>query len=350
MKIAVLFGGISTERNVSIAGGRAVINALKEKGYEVVAIDPAFGAEGAIKGEEIYNNESANDISHITTIDELNSFSPRSYLDCVSSPIFDDVDCAFLLLHGRYGEDGHIQALLEMRGVPYIGSGVTASALAMDKHLSKMLFLSSRIVTPAWEYISVADADDADMLREIRKSLGKNLVVKPANQGSTVGLTIIGNSDEDLADAIREAGKYTDDILVEQYIPGREITVAILDGEPLPIIEIVPQDGFYDYEHKYTKGRTEYCCPAEISEDVTQFTQNVAVTAYNALGCKGFARVDFILTDEGQPFCLEVNTLPGFTATSLVPKAAATIDIEYADLCETLINLAMGKQNDEFVG
>ncbi|MDR0927489.1 MAG: D-alanine--D-alanine ligase [Ignavibacteria bacterium] len=339
MNIAVLFGGISTERNVSLVGGKAVCEALRTKGYNVIPIDPAFGADALHKTESLLNAELT--AQNFATLEELSAFSPRSYLDCINSPLFDDIDCAFIVLHGKYGEDGVIQSLLDLRGIPYTGSGARASAVAMDKLTSKTLFAANGIITPRWEMLQPADADDMDFLTDIRKNFGKRIVIKPSDQGSTVGLTIVKDGSlEDIAAGIRNAAVYSPNILAERYVEGRELTVAILDQEALPVIEIVTDDGFYDYQHKYTKGQTNYICPAKLSEDIAGFTQNMALSAYNAIGCKCFARVDFILDAEGQPFCLEVNTIPGFSSTSLVPMAAKATGIEFADLCEKLINLA----------
>jgi len=343
MNIAVIFGGISTERNVSIAGGKAVVTALRSKGHTVVPIDPAFGTDKERKAEALINDETVNQkIENFVTVEELTQFLPKNYLDCVNSELFDNIDCAFIVLHGKYGEDGTIQSLLELRGIPYIGSGPRASAVAMDKLTSKTLFAANGIVTPAWEMLHQSDAEDDEFLTHLKKHLGKKIVIKPADQGSTIGLSIIqdGYTDE-ITTAINYAAKYSPNIMAEKYIQGREITVSIIDQEPLPVIEIITEDGFYDYQHKYTKGKTNYICPAELPEDIAEFAQNMALSAYNVIGCKGFARVDFILSEEGQPYCLEVNTIPGFASTSLVPMAAKAVGIDFPELCEKLIEIAM---------
>jgi D-alanine-D-alanine ligase len=347
MNIAVLFGGISTERNVSIVGGKAVVEALRSKGHNVISVDPAFGVDCVKEAELLINNsEISAKISNFATLDELAKFSPQNYIDCINSNVFDEIDCAFIVLHGKYGEDGTIQSLLDLRGIPYTGSGMRASAVAMDKLTSKTLFAANGIITPRWEMIHPSDADDDEFISDLLKEFGKNIVIKPADQGSTVGLTIIKDGyKEDIAAGIREAAKYSKNILAERYIEGRELTVAIIDQTPLPVIEIDTEDGFYDYQHKYTKGKTNYVCPAKLSEDIIGFTQNMALSAYNAIGCKCFARVDFILNSEGQPFCLEVNTIPGFSSTSLVPMAAKAEGIEFVDLCEKLIEIARNNMN-----
>ncbi len=337
MNIAVIHGGISTERNVSIAGGKAVMEALRLKGHNVVAVDPALGADKNRDAEKLASN-----IEAVASNEELAQYNPRQIIECINSDLFDDIDCAFLVLHGKYGEDGVIQALLELRGIPYTGSNVRASAVAMDKITSKNIFTANGIVTPAWELIHAQDAGDEDFLSDLRKHLGKNLVIKPADQGSAIGLYILKNASLiDIADAIKAVSKYSEHIIAERYIEGRELTVAIVDKEALPVIEIIPDEGFYDYKHKYSKGHTQYVCPAEIPDDVADFIQNMALAAHNALGCSGFSRIDFRLDHDMQPFCLEVNTLPGFTATSLVPMAAQATGIDFPALCEKLIHIAL---------
>jgi D-alanine-D-alanine ligase len=339
MNIAVLFGGLSSERLVSVRGGRAVVSALRELGHDVVPVDPLFGSDLKLSEEEI------QDDSKVVSVEESLKISPRVYLDCINSGIFDNIDVAFIVLHGKYGEDGKIQSLLELRGIPYIGSNVKSSALSIDKNASKMIFLSAGIPTPPWMIVRHKDVDNYELFEDIRQELGNKIVVKPNDQGSTIGITIIdsGNLDE-IHEGIIEAFKYSDIVLVEKFIEGREITVAIIGEEPFPIIEIEPEDGYYDYEHKYTKGKTQYYCPADLTEDITEFTQSLAHTAYLALGCSGFARADFRLDEDGQSYLLEMNTIPGFTATSLVPMAAKEVGIEFPELCERLIDLALGKE------
>lgn len=341
MNVAVLYGGISPERNVSISSAKSVIPALIELGYNVKPIDPAYGANGLRTIDEL------NGTDDFPTLEELKKLDPKRILECFNSDLFDDIDIAFIVMHGKYGEDGILQALLELRGIPYTGSNVKASSLAMDKSSSKMLFGAAGLPTPQWTVMTPKDFGNYELIEEIRDELGEELVIKPNDQGSTIGITIVttGNLD-DIHNGIIEAGKYSDRVLIEAYIEGREVTVGILDREPLPIIEIVPESGFYDYKHKYTKGHTEYVCPAELTEDITHFTQSLAQTAYLALGCSGFGRVDFRINEDGQPYILEVNTIPGFTSTSLVPKAAKESGIEFPELCRELIEIALKKKNN----
>jgi D-alanine-D-alanine ligase len=339
MKVAVLLGGISQERNVSIAGGIAVLEAMKELGYEAIAVDPAYGADG------IRNQDELTIVKTPPTKEELSQFSPKSYLECVNSEIFDDVEVAFNVLHGTYGEDGRMQSLLELRGIPCTGSNSKANAIGMDKFISKMLFTVSQIPTPPGDIMDNSLLGDYDYYEELRALYQGQLVIKPNDQGSTVGTSIIldGNLD-DIHTAFEAALKFSKAIIVERFIPGREITVGIIGGQALPIVEIVPTSGFYDYEAKYAGGQSEYICPADLPEDVIEFTQNMALSAYTALDCSGFARVDFRLTEEFQPFILEVNTIPGFTATSLVPMAAKATGQEFPELCKEIIELAMKKE------
>ncbi|MBL7997517.1 MAG: D-alanine--D-alanine ligase [Candidatus Kapabacteria bacterium] len=331
MNIAVFMGGISPERNVSLNSGKAVANALREAGHTVTMHDPAKGASCRID----------NDI-HVPSVPpseaELASYSVGSYLECVNSGCTDSADVIFSVLHGKYGEDGIMQALLEARGKKYTGSTVMSSALAMDKHQSKIAFVATGIPTPHWKIIRSSDELDHALMQEIRSEVGNDLVVKPNDQGSTVGMTIIrGGHLDDISDAIRTALRYSSTALVETFIPGRELTVAVLGSEALPIIEIAPDGGFYDYEHKYTKGMSQYICPAELDENLTDFIQQLAITAHRSLQCRAYSRVDFRLDDDNQPWCLEVNTLPGMTETSLVPKAAAANGMSFTELCEAII-------------
>lgn len=344
MKIAVLMGGISSERNISLLSGKAAFHALVSKGHEVLAIDPALGASCVLSLEQI-NSATNKEVSP----ELLNSFSTRSYIDCVNSSAFDGVEIAFLLLHGTHGEDGKIQALLEMRGIPYTGCGIEASAIAMDKVMSKQLFQNSNIATP--QFLAYSDKflererENLDQeVITIREYLGDKIVIKPNDQGSTVGMSIVKTNDvEAVIEALVLAATLSKTVLVERFVEGRELTVPVIGNEAYPVIEIIPDGGFYDYKHKYTKGQTTYVCPADIPEDVEEYVKNAALQAHASLGCSVYSRVDFRLDEEFIPWCLEVNTLPGFTETSLVPMSAKENGIEFADLCELLIELSLKK-------
>lgn len=340
MNIAVLMGGISAERNVSFASGKAVAEALISRGHSVIALDPAKGASGLI---DLATFQA--DAGKEPSAEELASFSPKSLVECVQSSHLRGIDKVFLALHGKYGEDGYIQALLDMHGIPYTGSTMLSSTIAMSKLASKRIFQSVGIPTPAFITLSAASIRekgvDYDLADDIRSELGEGVVIKPDTEGSTVGITIVpnGNVDE-IQRGIQEAAKWGETILVEQFIEGRELTVAVLGEDALPIIEIRTDTGFYDYAHKYTKGRTEYICPAELPLDVEDFVSQLALSAHEALGCRAYSRVDFRLNDEFQAFCLEVNTLPGMTGTSLVPKAAAALGMDFGELCEKILELS----------
>lgn len=336
MNIAVFLGGLSTERDISIKSGIAIFKALKELNHNPILVDPALGKEGILV--------SLDEVDKLPKYEDLDKeqYTPQKYLETIIQPAFDTIDFAFIALHGKYGEDGTIQTLLEFKGIPYSGSNPKASAIGMDKNLSKILFSATGVPTPRWTIIHSSEAGNFELCEELRNEFGKRMVIKPNDQGSTVGTTIIsdGNLDE-IHNGLLVAGKFSDVIIVEEYIEGKEITVGIVGNEALPVIEIVPQSGFYDFEHKYTKGKTEYICPAELPDDVTEFVQELALLAFRVVGCKGFARVDFRLNEDFQPFVLEINTIPGFTDTSLVPKAAKAIGIEFPELCQRIIDIAI---------
>ncbi|MEN9282308.1 MAG: D-alanine--D-alanine ligase [Bacteroidota bacterium] len=333
MKLVVLLGGISPERNISLLSGRAAVFALRDLGHDVRAIDPLRGAGAPLTDDELHA-ATAREV----TQSELEAFDPAKLLECIASAHFEGVDGVFILLHGKYGEDGYVQSLLELRGIPYTGSTMLASATAMDKGLSKVLFQSAGIPTAPWVNITHDQFDDEGLFESILHELPGRLVVKPNDQGSTVGMTIVDEPDvASLQRAARLAGAFTSSVMVEAYVPGRELTVAVLGDEALPVIEIIPKEGYYDFENKYVKGKTEYHCPADISDVVEEHVKNLAVAAHNVLACRAYSRVDFRLTDEGMPYCLEVNTIPGFTSTSLVPMAAREAGVEFPELCEEIL-------------
>ena len=294
-KIGVLMGGLSREREISLKTGKAIMKALTTKGYDVCAIDV---------GDDI-----------------------------VEVLVRKKIDCAFLALHGRFGEDGTMQGVLELMRIPYTGSGVLASALAIHKIVSKRLFLQQKIPTPAFDVIR---REEIEKQRLGGNSLPLPLVIKPAREGSTIGVSIV-RKEEELGPALGEAAKYDEEILVEEFVRGKEITVGILEDIPLPVIEIVPKSGFYDYHSKYTKGETEYIIPARIPREKYLYAQGISLKAFRILGCCGCARVDLMTDDEGNPFVIDVNTMPGMTETSLLPKAASYAGIAFEDLVERIL-------------
>lgn len=297
-KIAVLMGGPGSERDVSLATGRGVSKALRSLGAEVVEVD----------------------------VHDENFALPK------------DVDLAFITIHGTFGEDGQLQEILEERGVPYTGDGVEASRAAFDKILSKEKFREYDVVTPEWEVIEAGQ----------RPTISVPLVVKPARQGSTVGVVIVKDASE-LDSAMAEAAKYDRKLLIEKFVSGRELTIGILGDQALPILEIIPKGGFYDFNNKYpflnpqAGGAAEHVCPAKIDPNKAKQIQKQALHAFRALGLVVYGRVDVLLPDSGNPFVLEVNTIPGMTEASLLPDAAAVAGINYVDLCARIIALSRAR-------
>lgn len=343
MKIAVILGGISTERNISIVGGKAIAEALQSKGHEVVLLDPAFGKDfDKINSIEV-------DITKPITNEDLKNFHPRTYLEMMDLPIWDEIDVAFIILHGKYGEDGLIQSLFEFRQIPYTGSNPRTCSVAMDKIFSKGILSSFGILTPRWLPVSANEIDNDEIWKDLRKEFGNKFIVKPNDQGSSIGVSIVttGNLD-DIHQALKHAANYSDKILVEEYIEGREITCGLIDGKALPLIEIIPKDEYYNYSTKYTKGASEYICPADLPEDVTEFIQQVSEMCYKIMDVEGFCRIDFRLSEDNEPYFLELNPIPGFTSTSLVPKAAKQIGLDFPELCENLVNLAIKKHKNKW--
>ncbi len=292
-KIAVLMGGLSAERDISLRTGNAVLSALQEAGYEAFGLD--VGRDVAVKLMER------------------------------------KVEVAFIALHGRYGEDGTIQGLLEMMQIPYTGSGVLASSVAMDKVTTKKILLYHELPTPGFQVYRKGE----DLEKFLALCRHFPLVVKPAREGSTIGISIVKDVMA-LRAGIDAALKFDDLVLVEDFIQGMEVTVGILGGEALPIIQIAPKGGFYDYHAKYTVGQTEYILPAPLDGAVYDRIQQVAMEVYRVLGCVGAARVDFMVREK-EFFCLEANTIPGMTETSLLPKAARHAGIEFGELAQRIL-------------
>ncbi len=288
-------GGLSREREISLKTGKAILKALSEKGYPVIPLDVGS--------------------------------------DIAEKLVKEKIECAVLALHGRFGEDGTIQGMLELMRIPYTGSGVLASALAMHKIMSKRFFLCEKIPTPRFEVFQ---------RKEIKKDLAKMtflslpVVVKPAREGSTIGVSVV-QREEELGPALKKAGEYDEEILVEEFMKGKEITVGIIEDIPLPVIEIVPKSGFYDYHAKYTKGETQYIVPARIPREKYLAAQEVSLKAFQLLGCSGVARVDLMMDENEDPYVIDVNTMPGMTETSLLPKAALYAGIPFTDLVERIL-------------
>jgi D-alanine-D-alanine ligase len=327
-RIALLLGGTSPEKEVSKSSAASVYEALLALGYKVKLINPAYGINQPLKTEDFFVEKEFSEISN------------RNFIETVNSSLFDDVGLAFLTLHGRWGEDGSIQSLLELRGIKYTGSKVLSSAVAMDKAMSKILFKEYGVETPKGFLIEDPSINIESVSKNIENEFGFPVVVKPNDQGSTVGLTICKEKSK-LSESLNIAFKFAKNVLIEEYIPGRELTVAILDGEALPPLEIKPKSGFYDYKSKYTKGLTEYEVPAKVTEEIAVKLKEQALLAFKALRCDGYARVDFRMNEQNKIYCLEVNTLPGMTATSLVPKMAKVAGISFEQLVEKIIQLGL---------
>lgn len=291
--ITIMLGGPSAEREVSLASGAAVVKALRSLGHEVRELDPR---------------------------------TPDWALP-------EKTDAVFLALHGTYGEDGTVQQQLDALGVPYTGCGTEASRISFDKVLTKQLCLKAGV--PTAKFVTV-NSPAALFPRELMLPL----VVKPVRQGSSVGLQFV-EREEDWAPALAEAFKFDSEPLVEERIVGRETTVGILEGKPLPVVEVRPKQGAYDYRNKYTSGRTEYFCPADFDAVTTQRIQDAALGAFEVVKGRDYARVDVMVRPDGSPVVLEVNTLPGMTETSLLPKAAAAAGIDFASLCNRMVELAL---------
>ncbi|MCH8288391.1 MAG: D-alanine--D-alanine ligase [Candidatus Marinimicrobia bacterium] len=327
MNIVVICGGFSTEREVSLASGSAVASALKELGHTVSLADPSLGKDQKPADSEVYETKPGRKPPSIGDYDYGKA------LEMFNSPALNEAEMAFIALHGTFGEDGTIQALLEAAGLKYTGSKLLASALAMDKDISKKMFQEAGIPVLDWTMVRDGKVFYSD------EDMDFPMVVKPNDQGSTVGFGIANNSEE-LDKAAAAAAKYSNHVMVEKYVEGRELTVAILGKEALPIVEIKPKHKSYDYESKYTPGMSEYVCPADLPEQVEVRVQLAALKAFNALGCRHYARIDFLIDNDDRFYCLEVNTLPGLTKTSLVPKAAKAVGMSFKDLVETIVELA----------
>lgn len=304
-KVGVLFGGRSAEREVSLMSGSGVLAALKSKGLDAHAFDPAQRSLSQLAAEKF--------------------------------------SCVFIALHGRYGEDGTLQGALEQLGIPYTGSGVMASSIAMDKVMTKRIWLNHDLPTPKFMVLD-AHAGSTEVLRKVPDELGLPLMLKAPHEGSTIGISKITGYSEMRA-GFDNCARYDDVVLAEEFITGREVTVPVLgkgrSARALPIVEIRAPQGNYDYEHKYFSDDTQYLCPAPLDEAATRNIQALAVRAFNALGCTGWARVDFMLrAPDNAPYLLEINTSPGMTGHSLVPMSAKAAGVSYEDLCIEILRSA----------
>ena len=341
MKVLVLAGGLSPERNVSLSSGAMVCQALRERGHQAALLDLFFGLERAGEGD-VYSapipeqfkrvDPSAPDLAEVRS--QRQDKSPSAIGPGVLA-LCQEADVVYLALHGTCGEDGRIQAALDLLGVPYTGSGCLGSAIAMDKDLTKRL-VSGLVNTPRWETVSVT----ADNLEELAGRVALPAVVKPIASGSSVGM-YIAKTRQELRRALEESARLAGRTVIEDFISGRELSVAVLGDRALPSIEIIPQSGFYDYANKYQPGATREVCPAPIPEGWEKTLGEAALAVFRAVGLSVYARADFIVTEDGTPYFLEINTLPGMTPTSLVPQEAAAAGISYGELCETIIQASL---------
>ena len=349
MKIVVLAGGLSPERNVSLSSGSMVCQALRDRGHQVALVDLFFGLEDH-KGEpeELFNAPIPDSFKKVSRqapdLEQVRASRKWKDTSAIGPGVLDlckKADVVYLGLHGACGEDGRIQAALDLLGVPYTGSGYLSSAIAMDKDLTKRL-VADKVVTPRWMRVDLTE----DQLDGLVKEVSLPAVIKPVDSGSSIGV-FIANDKAELRHALEESVKLGGRVVIEQYIKGREIQVAVLNGKALPSIEITPKEGFYDYENKYQPGVALEVCPAPIPAEWEERIGKAAVAVFETVGLSVYARADFIVTEDGTPYFLEINTLPGMTPTSLVPQEAAAVGMDYGTLCETIIRSSLELRNKE---
>lgn len=345
MKITVLAGGLSHEREVSLSSGSLIAGALVRKGHEVCLADLYTGK--AIDGSApCFTRDPIEPYKVNRAIPDLEALKvaagqgERRIGEGVI-PLCEQADAVFIALHGDVGENGQLQAFLDMECIPYTGSGYAGSLLAMDKDLTKQLLSRAGVPTAPWVLCDLTQGVETAADR-VERELGYPVVVKPCSGGSSVGVFMPENRAE-LTAAMEKAAAYETAILAERRIIGREMTVSIVGGEVLPAVEIIPLSGFYDYENKYQAGLTTEICPAPLTEGEAEALKAAAMQGFEALRLRGYARFDFILDESGTPWCLEANTLPGMTPTSLLPQAAAAVGIEYDELCERMVMMAVDK-------
>jgi D-alanine-D-alanine ligase len=330
LKVAVLFGGTSSERDVSIASGSQVIQALRAAGHDVVAVDTATGVLDGPSEQKLLGGSVAELPPDEEQLDMMKTGDATAL---TQAPELEGVDVLFLALHGGAGEGGTLQALLDLTGIPYTGSGMLGSAVAMDKDISKRLMRFAGVPTPDWLMAPI-------LLEDVENVIGFPCIVKPSKQGSTVGLSIVRSARE-VEPAVDLAARYDDEVMIEKYVPGREFTVPILGEDALPVGEIISKNEIFDYEAKYQPGGAQEIFPADLTGAQTVEVQSLALRTHYALKLRGFSRVDFRLDDDGVFWCLEANTLPGMTAASLFPKGAQAAGIDFPRVCDTLCRLAI---------
>jgi len=336
--VLLLVGGDSPERDVSMASGRSILTALETLGHRVDIVDPMRPEETGDRTRARLV-DAAIDTTPPPPGEDLGGIR-GAFLQALEKRRKKGIDIVFSALHGGGGEDGTVHAILEYLGIPFTGSGSLASGLAMDKTLAKHLVTAAGVPVPAGFTVETENIIIDNVKKQIDIDLKYPVVVKPNDQGSTVGFSIVHDAD-DLAGAVHAAARFSNPVVVETYISGFEITATVLGDECLPLLEIRPKSGVYDYEHKYTSGATEYIVPAPIDDAIAASMSGHAIQAFRTLGCRVYARVDFRLSEDGRPFFLEVNTLPGMTSNSLVPKAAVAAGIDFAGLIDRILTLSL---------
>ena len=343
MNIVVLCGGNSTERDVSINSGYNVCEALRSKGHNAILLDAFFGT----KNTNILN-DAKNDYDIVEARDSIREMSAKvKEEEAVRKCFFGEnvieicskADVVFMALHGKNGEDGKCQAAFDLFGIPYTGSGSLASAMGMDKAVTKQIFMSKQVPTAKSVWMKKGEETALEHYH-----MNVPVVVKACNGGSSVGVVLVKDISAYEA-ALEECFALDNQVLVEDYIDGREFSVGVIGGKALPIVEIIPNEGWYDYENKYKDGATTHVCPAELNDELTKKMQKTAEEAYEAIGCEPYARVDIMMDQDENMYCLEVNTLPGMTSTSLIPDEARAVGIDYPTLCEKIVMLSLEKNN-----
>lgn len=352
MNVIVLAGGISTEREVSIVTGTKVCEALRERGHNAVLLDVYFGSDDVDVFSGTYDlEESVRRIKKLGENLEQVKESRREFFGENVIPICQKADLVFMALHGENGENGKVQAAFDLFGIKYTGTGYLGSAMAMDKGVAKSIFIAKGVPTPRGFVLKKGqcrnEAGALDLAFPIqmmeKHKLNVPCIVKPSCGGSSIGVTIV-NREEELLGALSQAFALEDEVVVESFVKGREFSIGVVDNEAYPIIEIVPKQGFYDYRNKYEPGMTDDVCPAELTKEQTAQMQKLALEAAKALLLDKYCRIDFLMDEAGAMYCLEANTLPGMTPTSLLPQEAQARGISYGELCEKLMEVSLREQ------
>jgi D-alanine-D-alanine ligase len=336
MHITVLTGGSTPERDVALAGAAQVVAALRQREHSVTVVDTVNGPLGSADEQSVLEAPVRR---HPPTVEDLIRLAGRERLESlVALPEIRGADVVFLVLHGKQGEGGEIQALFDLAGITYTGSGPLGSALAMDKDIAKRLFEASGVPTPQWQMWPLRPGESMQLKFPI--------VVKPSKVGSSVGLTVV-HSQDDFEAAVELAGRYDNDVMLEQFIDGPEFTVGVLEKQALTVGEIIPQHATFDYECKYTPGMTKEVFPADIPDELSAELRRLALQAHCTLKLRDFSRIDFKVNPGDGPSCLEANTLPGLTGTSLLPQSAAASGIPFDDLCERICQTAFHRASEQ---